>query len=169
MGVLVNDPSRELAALLLNLGQAGIELGLHPTDCTRIGHRPAVLPADLSARLLTHKTAVLVLLANARADGCPEATEYVASERLGVADELELATHPGSPAWLIAMGESLAAMEASASVVQAAPWAAVVQSVLGTPVRVQVIAPGERFEGEPDWGDPWARSRRPGPHAGGAA
>lgn len=36
-------------ALLLTLGRAGIELAPHPTDPSRVRHRPAVLPRELSA------------------------------------------------------------------------------------------------------------------------
>lgn len=41
---------------------------------------------------------------------------YVRDERLGVAMDLALPTAPGSPAWLIAVGESLAALGAMAPV-----------------------------------------------------
>lgn len=100
----------ELAPLLLDLGRAGIELAPHPTDAGRLRHRPADLPPDLSARLRLHRGAVLGLLASGYApDAHPDGGDagYVYGERLGVADGLGLATHPGSAAWLVAVGESM--------------------------------------------------------------
>jgi len=38
-----------------------------------------------------------------RADGT-----YILAERLGIADDLGMPTHAGSPAWLIAAGEAMA-------------------------------------------------------------
>lgn len=60
----MNTHPRELASLLLALGRAGIELAPHPTDPTRLRHRPADLPPGLSARLRMHRAAVLGLLVN---------------------------------------------------------------------------------------------------------
>jgi hypothetical protein len=100
---------QELAQLLLALGLAGIELASHPTDPTRLLHRPATLPQDLAARLRLHKAGVLVVLGG---QGIPDEADpdteagYVLGERLGVADGLGVPTHPGSPAWLVAVGES---------------------------------------------------------------
>jgi len=96
----------ELAPLLLALGRAGIELARHPTDAARLRHRPADLPPDLSARLRLHRGAVLGLLVGG---ACPADDDagYALGERLGVADELGVATHPGSAAWLVAVGESM--------------------------------------------------------------
>jgi hypothetical protein len=102
---------RILAPLLLALGRAGIELATHPTDAARLRHRPADLPPDLSARLRMHRAAVLRLLAGCYADH-HQVDEmdagYVLGERLGVADGLGMPTHPGSVAWLVAVGESAA-------------------------------------------------------------
>ena len=97
----------ELAPLLLALGRAGIELAPHPTDAGRLRHRPADLPPDLSARLRLHRGAVLVLLAGGYAPDAHAADDdagYVLGERLGVADGLGMPTHPGSAAWLVAVG-----------------------------------------------------------------
>lgn len=96
-----------VALLLLALGRAGLELAPHPTDAGRLRHRPATLPPDLSARLLIHRAAVLGLLADGYAPAGDTDAGYVLGERLGIADGLGLATHPGSPAWLIAVGESM--------------------------------------------------------------
>jgi hypothetical protein len=96
----------EVGSLLLTLGRFGIELDRHPTDPTCLRHRPAVLPPDLSARLRLHRAAVLGLLTNGYAPAGDEAG-YVYDERLGVADGLGMPTHPGAPAWLIAVGESM--------------------------------------------------------------
>ena len=103
----MNPHPHELAALLLALGCAGIEVASNPTDSARLRHRPTDLPPDLSARLRVHKPTVLQLLANGYAPAIGTDAEYVFGERLGVADDLRLPTHPGSPAWLIAVGESL--------------------------------------------------------------
>lgn len=100
----------ELAPLLLALGRAGIELAPHPTDAGRLRFKcpggPADLPPDLSARLRIHRAAVAGLLVDGYAPAGDDAG-YVLGERLGVADGLGLATHPGSAAWLVAVGESV--------------------------------------------------------------
>jgi len=101
----------ELAPLLLDLGRAGIELAPHPTDPVRLRHRPAHLPPDLSARLRIHRAAVLWLLLVGYAPEPhghpPTDAGYTLCERLGIADGLGIPTHPGSPAWLVAVGESI--------------------------------------------------------------
>ncbi len=97
---------RLIAPLLVALGRTEIELARHPTDAGRLRHRPAVLPPDLAARLRWHRAAILELLAGGYAPTDPEA-EYVLRERLDIADDLGMPTHPGSPAWLIAVGESM--------------------------------------------------------------
>jgi hypothetical protein len=112
----------ELALLLVALGRAGIELAPHPTDvggAGRLRHRRATpggwaadLPPDLSARLRTHRAAVLGLLVVGYAPAGDDAG-YVLAERLGVADGLGMPTHPGSAAWLVAVGESMHAGDSS--------------------------------------------------------
>jgi len=111
MGRAVNHPPTDLARLLTDLGEAGVELAPHPTDPERLRHRPRALPPTLEARLRLAKGAVLAAI---RGEGLPDPTDgteagYVLGERLGVADELELPTHPGAPAWLLAAGEGLEA------------------------------------------------------------
>lgn len=106
----MNPHPHELAPLLVALGRAGIELAPQPTDAGRLRHRPADLPPDLSARLRLHRGAVLGLLAGGYAPDAHAGSGdagYVYGERLGVADGLGLATHPGSAAWLVAVGESM--------------------------------------------------------------
>lgn len=76
----------------------------NPHELSRLRHRPADLPPDLSARL--HRGAVLGLLASGYAPAGYDAG-YVLGERLGVADELGLPTHPGSAPWLMVVGESM--------------------------------------------------------------
>ncbi len=108
----MNPHPHELAPLLLALGRAGIELAPHPTDAGRLRHRPADLPPDLSARLRLHRGAVLGLLAIGYAPDTHAAdgdAGYVYAERLGMADGLGMPTHPGSTAWLVAVGESIGA------------------------------------------------------------
>lgn len=106
-------PCHDSAPLLIDLGRAGIELARHPTDPARLRHRRATpdgwaadLPPGLSARLRLHRAAVLGLLAGGYATAGDDAG-YVLGERLGVADGLEMPTHPGSSAWLVAVGESM--------------------------------------------------------------
>lgn len=113
----MNPHPHELAPLLVDLGRAGIELAPHPTDAARVRHRrptpdgwAADLPPDLAARLRLHRGAVLGLLASGYAPDAHAGSGdagYVHGERLGVADGLGLATHPGSAAWLVAVGESI--------------------------------------------------------------
>lgn len=103
----MNPHPHELAQLLLALGVAGIELAPHPTEPARLRHRPAELRPDLSARLRLHRAAVLGLLRVGYVPAGSTEAAYVLGERLGVADELRMPTHPGAPAWLIAVGESI--------------------------------------------------------------
>jgi len=102
----VNPHTHELGRLLVDIGVAGIELAPHPTDAHRLRHRPAHLPADLGARLRAHRPAVLGLLASGYTPAGDDAA-YVLGERLGMADGLGMPTHPGAPAWLVAVGESM--------------------------------------------------------------
>lgn len=109
-------PTREPATLLVALGRGGVELAPHPTDAARLRHRrptpdgwAADLPPDLSTRLRMHRAAILSLLADEYAPDPqrhPDA-QYIVAERLGVADGLGMPTHPGSAAWLIALGTSM--------------------------------------------------------------
>ncbi len=99
----MNTHAHELAPLLLALGRSGIELAAHGD---RLRHRPADLPEDLRARLRIHRGAVVGLLVNGHAHADDDAA-YVLGERLGVADGLGMPTHPGSAAWLVAVGESM--------------------------------------------------------------
>lgn len=112
----------ELASLLLALGRAGIELAPHSTGPAKLRFKspggPADLPPELSARLRVHRGAILGLLASgyapdAHADG--DDAGYVYGERLGVADGLGMPTHPGSAAWLVAVGESMLTLDVSSS------------------------------------------------------
>lgn len=101
------NPNRiELARVLLDLGRAGVELAPHPTDPARLRHRPATVATDLAEALRRHRGAILGLLAGEQAHDAGDAG-YVYSERLGIADGLGMPTHPGAPAWLVAVGESI--------------------------------------------------------------
>ena len=99
----MNPNPHELAPILLALGRAGIELAAHGD---RLRHRPAVLPPDLSEALRRHRGAILGLLVGDYAPAGANAG-YVIGERLGMADGLGMPTHPGSPAWLVAVGASM--------------------------------------------------------------
>jgi len=102
----MNPPPTELAATLLALGLAGVELAHHPGDAGRLRHRPALLPPDLLESLARHRGVIMGLLANGYTPTGEAAYLYV--ERLGFADDLGMLTHVGSAAWLVAVGESLA-------------------------------------------------------------
>ncbi len=104
----MNPHPRELAPLLLALGRASIELAPHSTDAHRLRHRPADLSPELKANLRAHRATMLDLLVGGHVPAAGGEAAYVFGERLGIADELGMPTHPGSPAWLIAVGESIA-------------------------------------------------------------
>lgn len=97
----------QLARFLLELGRTGIELARHPTDPVLLRHRPALLPPHHSARLRLHRDAIRQLLEGGYAPADESDAEYVFGERLGVADGLGMPRHPGSSAWLIAVGEAM--------------------------------------------------------------
>lgn len=97
----------ELGPALIALGTAGVEVALHPSDPSRLRFRPTDLPADLLARLSQHRDALQSLMTGGYSPVGEDAAA-VMIERLGIADDLGMPTHPGSPAWLIAVGESLA-------------------------------------------------------------
>jgi hypothetical protein len=103
--------SHELASLLIALGCAGVELAPHPTDPARLRYRPTDPPPDLLAGTAAYKSAILGLLIGDYVPANDEAG-YVLGERLGIAEGLGMPIHPGAPAWLIAMGESMQYLEA---------------------------------------------------------
>lgn len=111
--------TRHRALLLIALGTAGVELAAHPIDSKRLRHRPATLPTDLVGSVLDHRDAILDLLNDGYSPTISEAVN-VYFERLGIADDLGMPTHPGSPAWLIAVGESLTVSSANAGTVDLA-------------------------------------------------
>ena len=149
--------------LLGELGRAGVEIALDPTDATKIRWRPSAIHAGLTARLRLHKAEILAVLKDGYEPRDDDALD-VLTERLGVADDLGMPTHVGSPAWLIAVSEAQAAVEtaevvtiahsAPRSLSQSEPdgLAAMVASILGVEVWAEVRPLGERFDGEPDWG-----------------
>ncbi len=71
-----------------------------------MGGRTADLPHDLQERPRMHRAGVLGLLVDGYAP-CGDDDGYVLGERLSVADGLGTPTHPGSAAWLVAVGESM--------------------------------------------------------------
>ncbi len=108
------DETRVVAMLMVEVGRCGIELALHPTDPSRLRFRrltpngwAADLPPDLAARLRTNKAAVLRMLAGDYAPDSECDAAYVLGERLGMAEGLGMATHAGSAAWVMAVGESM--------------------------------------------------------------
>ena len=141
----------ELARLLLALGRAGVELARHQTDPARLRCRPALDP-DTAALVRSHRAVIVALLADGLAPARGSEAEYVLAERLGVADELAMPTHPGSPAWCVAAGEALGcdggATPPKPAARDATGWAAHLATALGVPVVVaSVTARGDRFPG----------------------
>lgn len=102
----MNPHPHELARLLVDLGAACVELAAHGD---RLRHRPATLAPELLARLRMHKAAILGVLVNGYGPdpGGDSEAAYILGERLGIADDLVMPTHPGAPAWLIAVGDSM--------------------------------------------------------------
>lgn len=94
-----------LAALLINMGRAGATIRDAGGGAGIM--RGSALSPDRMSGVKARKRALLALLLGYHpADGD---AEYVYGERLGVADGLGLATHPGSAAWMVAVGESMLA------------------------------------------------------------
>ncbi len=111
MGGSVNPHPHELHPLLLALGVAGVELAPHPTAHDWLRFKcpggPDRLAPDLLEGLRRHRGAILGLLADGYHPEPGSEAEYVLGERLGIADDCNRPTHPGTPAWLIAVGESM--------------------------------------------------------------
>ncbi len=104
----MNLPPRSLGALLVDVGVAGVELSSHPSAPDRIRHKPPELPAHFVARISFYKPDVLRLLQSGFTPTDAEAA-YVLGERLGIAEDLGMPTAPGSPGWLVAVGEAIEA------------------------------------------------------------
>ena len=97
---------RSFGALLVEVGAAGVEVASHPSAPDRLRHRPQELPSHVAVRLAHYKPDLLRLLRVGFAPPDPESA-YVLGERLGVAQELGMSTEPGSPGWLVAVGEAI--------------------------------------------------------------
>ena len=104
----MNLPPRSLGALLVDVGVAGVELSSHPSAPDRIRHKPPELPSHFAARISFYKPDVLRLLQSGFMPADAEAA-YVLGERLGIAADLGMSTAPGSPGWLVAVGEAIEA------------------------------------------------------------
>lgn len=99
-----------LPDLLIDLGHAGVLLR---QACGGLGFTPAsALTAARAAAIALHRATILDLLARGYSPDHAEAAHTLA-ERLGTADELGMPTHPGSAAWLVAVGESMGAVGTS--------------------------------------------------------
>jgi hypothetical protein len=92
---------------LLALGLAGVELAVNPADPSRMRYRPATLDPVLKAGLRAHWAAIHPLLVDGYHPEAGGEAEYTFNERLGIADDSSIPTHPGSPAWLRAVGEAM--------------------------------------------------------------
>ena len=93
----------DLAALLLNLGAAGVTLR---ADGNSVLHKPGVLPPGWTDGLAQHLTVIVAVLTDWQPDG--EDEHYQFEERLGIASGQGMLTDAGTPAWLMAVGEVLA-------------------------------------------------------------
>ena len=93
-----------LAGLLIDLGAAGVALrvrrGVLQIRCTD----------EQAPRIEPYRAALLGLLNGYEPSGAEEGIVF--EERLGVAEGLGMPTAPGSPGWLIAVGEAIRAEEA---------------------------------------------------------
>lgn len=95
----------KLPDLLVDLGRAGVTLR---NAGSGVGFTPrAALTPERAAAVGIHKPAVLRLLVDGYAPAPDTDAAYIRGERLSIADGLGMPTHPGSPAWLIAVGESM--------------------------------------------------------------
>ena len=101
-----------IATLLVEIGKTGIELRAHgnrPSDLLYRFRSPgaglATRPERLAERMEAHRADLWHMLASS--PPLEDDAEVVFIERLSMADELEMKTQPGSPAWLIALGEAL--------------------------------------------------------------
>jgi hypothetical protein len=94
-----------LADLLIELGAAGVTLWV------RRGKLRGHCTDEQALRIKPHREVLLSVLTGYVPTGAEEA--YVFQERLGVAEERGMLTEPGSPGWLIAVGEAIRAEEAA--------------------------------------------------------
>jgi len=95
-----------LSVLLIDIAAAGVELAMHPGHPDRLRHQPAALAPDLAARLLANKPSILRLLMDGYSPSGTE-TAYIFAERLGIAEDSRIPVHPGSAAWLGAVGQAM--------------------------------------------------------------
>lgn len=100
-------PRHELARLLIALGRASVELAPHPTDPERLRHRPPTLRPELANEVRTRRVVLIGLLVVGYAPDAEAEAAYVYGERMAMASDLGMPTHAGSPAWLVAVGESM--------------------------------------------------------------
>jgi hypothetical protein len=97
--------TKALGTLLAELGHNGITLSLRSGATIHVGLKPR--REQFSLQIRAHNDAILTLL-TAGFHPVDRKTRDILIERIRVAKELGLATHAGSPAWLTAVGESLA-------------------------------------------------------------
>ncbi len=93
----------ELASACVTLGKAGVQLALHGGTLV---FKLSAPDAMLRTLILRHRSQLEACL-EVRAAPTADAHDLF-TERLAIADDLEMPTHRGSPAWLIAVGESTA-------------------------------------------------------------
>ncbi len=100
-----------IGSVLLAIGMAEIERGRHPADHGRLRYQSTTLSSDLLEGLHAHRAAILRLRSSIGGKGGYSLAGAVAAivygERLGMAEGLGMLTHPGSPAWLVAVGEGI--------------------------------------------------------------
>lgn len=98
----------DLARFLIDLGSARVRLETVPGDSARIRHQPAKLPEDIAVRLIVFRPHLHVLLRLGYGPTDRRAVDAF-SARLSVARSGGQPVDPGSPAWWIAIGESMLA------------------------------------------------------------
>lgn len=96
----------QLSRLLVTLGRQGIELAIDPRKPDRLLYRPINALESTIGQIRLQNTALRCLLSTPLVPSGPD-SEHTLNERLGIADDLGLSTHPGSPGWLTAVGESI--------------------------------------------------------------
>ena len=104
----MNTHPPELGKFLLALGRFGGEVAPHPTKPGGVRIRSRKLPEKADAQGKSLESSIRKLLDEGYTPASDHAA-YVFDERLSVGDELGVPTHRGSPAWLIAVGESMLA------------------------------------------------------------